>query len=356
MVSGAIASDPYTASALNAITKTGAGLIRLTGLASYTGSTSVIGGTLQLGNVIPAATNLQIDTGGVVDLGGLSQQVASLADYQAGSHGTILNTFLGANSVLTVAPSSGLSATFSGQILGGGSLGLVNLAMTGAGTEIFAGANTYSGSTLITTGTLQLGNGGTTGTLSPSSIIVDNGTLVFSRSNTVTQGIDFSSAAITGTGSLTQLGTGNLILNQANTYSGGTSIASGTLQVGAGGNSGAFGTGSVVNTSVLLFDRSDSYTVSNAISGAGALYQIGNGTLTLAGNNNGGIGSITATKSGAINIAASTVTGGAITVGASAGDSAALNVLSGGTLSAITSDYAGTNNGNAYVGVGGRAR
>ena len=223
------------------------------------------------GNILPGATNLQIGTGAVVDLGGINQQVASLADYQAGNHGTILNSSTSGLSVLALNPSAGVTATFSGQILGGGSLGTINLAMIGAGTQILAGSNTYTGSTAITTGTLQLGNGGTTGSLWASSGILDYGTLALDRSNSVTQGVDFSSAAITGTGGLAQLGTGNLVLNQANSYSGGTTITAGTLQIGAGGNSGTPGTRNIVigNAGALVFDRSDSYTLNNNLSGAG---------------------------------------------------------------------------------------
>ncbi len=353
LVTGAIANDPYSTSALNAITKAGAGLMRLTGPANYLGNTSVVGGTLQLGNTLPAITNLQFDSGAVVDLGGLNQLAASLIDYQPGSHGTVLNSASAAASVLTVNPASGVTATFSGQISGGGSLGAINFAMIGAGTQVLAGGNSYGGSTIISSGTLQLGSGGTTGSLSPSSVIFDNGTLAFARSNNVAQGVDFSAAAITGSGALTQIGPGNLVLNQANTYSGGTTITAGTLQIGGGGNSGSLGTGSVVNMSVLAFARSDNYTLNNAISGFGSLYQTGKGTLTLAGNNSD-VGPIVVANSGALNIAGVTTTGGAINVAASPGDSAALNVLPSGTLSAIVSNYAGTNNGNVYVGASGR--
>ena len=44
---------------------------------------------------------------------------------------------------------------------------------------------------------------------------------------------------VSGTGSLTQAGTGTVILTGTNTYSGGTTIAAGTLQVGNGGTTGS---------------------------------------------------------------------------------------------------------------------
>ncbi len=111
----------------------------------------------------------------------------------------------------------------------GQSGGSWQLTKAGPGTLVLSGNNTYSGSTTISSGTLQLGNGGTTGSLPAGNTIVDNGTLAFSRGNNVAQGTDFSSAAITGSGSLAQLGGGTLTLSSSNTFSGGTFVAQGTL-------------------------------------------------------------------------------------------------------------------------------
>ena len=67
------------------------------------------------------------------------------------------------------------------------------------------GDNTYAGRTTISAGTLQLGNGGTTGSVAGN--IVDNAALVFNRSDVLTYG-----GVISGTGTLTKIGTGTLIL------------------------------------------------------------------------------------------------------------------------------------------------
>ena len=45
---------------------------------------------------------------------------------------------------------------------------------------MLTGANTYTGGTTISAGTLQIGNGGTTGSIAGN--VTDNGTLVFNRS------------------------------------------------------------------------------------------------------------------------------------------------------------------------------
>ncbi len=88
-----------------------------------------------------------------------------------------------------------------------------------------------------------------------------------------------------GTGNINKSGAGTLVLSANNTYSGTTTIAAGTLQVGSGGTTGTLGSGAVVDNATLLFNRSDSLTVSNALSGSGAVVQQGSGTLVLTGTN-----------------------------------------------------------------------
>ena len=65
-------------------------------------------------------------------------------------------------------------------------------------------------------------------------------------------------------------GTGALILTAANTYIGGTTISSGTLQLGNGGTSGSI-VGNVLDNSVLAFKRSDAVTFSGTITGSGSV-------------------------------------------------------------------------------------
>ena len=131
----------------------------------------------------------------------------------------------GGGGPLTVASNligSGKSLSIAGDVV------LVGANNYGGSTAIMAATNT-GGSTAISAGTLQVGNGGTTGSLPSGSVITDNGTLVFDLGSAVTQGTNFSGAGITGSGSLTQAGSGSLVLNAANAYSGGTTITAGTL-------------------------------------------------------------------------------------------------------------------------------
>ena len=109
-------------------------------------------------NLLPVSTSLSVASGTTFDLGGTYQQVTSISDFTPGLGGTIQNSGAFA-SVLTVANTGG-SSTFSGVIAGGGTLGSIGLVISGSGLQVLAGANTYLGGTLISSGTLQIGDGG----------------------------------------------------------------------------------------------------------------------------------------------------------------------------------------------------
>lgn len=134
-----------------------------------------------------------------------------------GVSGTRTVTFQGAGNTL-----------LSGS-LANGNVGTLAVLVGGPGAVVLAASNLYTGGTTIAGGTLQLGNGGSSGSVLLGSVIVDNGTLAFDRSNYVSQGADFSPAAITGTGGVAQLGAGTLNLTGSNTYAGVTAVNQGTL-------------------------------------------------------------------------------------------------------------------------------
>ncbi|MEY3275846.1 MAG: hypothetical protein RL153_1112, partial [Verrucomicrobiota bacterium] len=151
-----------------------------------------------------------------------------------------------------------------------------SLVKTGAGAMLLSANNTYTGTTTISGGTLQVGNGGTTGTLG-SGNVVNNATLAFNRSDDLAVG-----NVISGTGGLLKQGAGVLSLTGSNSISGATTISAGTLQVGNGGTSGSLGSGNVVNNASLVFNRSDAFSIANTLSGSGSVTKAGAGTLTLA--------------------------------------------------------------------------
>lgn len=111
-------------------------------------------------------------------------------------------------------------ATYAGTISGTGAV-----EKTGPGTTILTGANTYAGGTTITQGTLQLGAGGTSGSILGN--VSNNGTLAFNRSDIVT-----FTGTVSGTGALAQIGAGTTVLTANNSYSGVTVVSAGTLAVG----------------------------------------------------------------------------------------------------------------------------
>ena len=245
----------------NTFQKNGAGTWTLTGTGSVATTWTISAGTLQIGN---GTTN-----------GGILGDVTDNA---------------------TLAFNNSGSTTYAGAISGTGTV-----VHAGSGTTILTGANTYAGGTTISAGTLQIGNGGAAGSITGD--VTDNGALAFNRSDIVT----WSNIA-SGSGRLIQAGSGTLILTGANSYSGGTTIAAGTLQIGNGGSVGGI-TGNVTDNGALVFDRSDAVTFGGAISGTGTVAQIAGGSLTLTGTN---------TYSGGTLISAGTLTGSASSFGSGA--------------------------------------
>jgi autotransporter-associated beta strand protein len=161
--------------------------------------------------------------------------------------------------------------------------GATSIALTkaGGGALVLAGANTFTGPVYINAGTVQLGNSGASGSIASSSGVTNNGTLAFKRSDSVTFALP-----ITGTGGLSQLGTGSVTLTGNNAYSGATTVSAGTLQVGNGATAGNLGnTPSITDNGTLIFNRSDNVAFSGPIPGSGGLVQQGAGTLTLTGVN-----------------------------------------------------------------------
>jgi autotransporter-associated beta strand protein len=173
------------------------------------------------------------------------------------------------NGVLTFARSN--LVLFDGLVSGAGPW-----CRPGTGTTALTASNSYTGGTSILSGTLQIGNGGTSGSILGD--VANGSLLIFDRSDTLVHG-----GVISGAGSVVQAGAGVTILTGANTYAGGTSIIAGTLQIGDGGTAGSIA-GDVANNGALVFDRADDVAFAGTISGAGTLEQAGLGTLTLSAN------------------------------------------------------------------------
>jgi len=261
---------------------------------------------------------------------------------------------LDASSVNTVTLTAG--GSISGNLNIGSQAGST-LTLNGAGTQVysaavtgtttFAGALTESGtgtwaidvafaptSTTISSGTLQIGNGGTIGSLSGS--ISDSGTLAYDRTDAITV-----SNSVSGSGGLTQAGSGTLTLSGNNfTYTGATLVSAGTLALSSGADisdstsvvisngavldlsastvpfvqnlAGGATSGVVLGSNTLTVTSSSDTTYAGVISGAGGLTKSGSSTLILSGNN---------TYAGATTVSAGTLQiGNGGTTGAIAGN------------------------------------
>ncbi|EAC1729356.1 autotransporter outer membrane beta-barrel domain-containing protein [Salmonella enterica] len=144
-----------------------------------------------------------------------------------------------------------------------------------SGTLILNGAMTAKGATVDSGTTLQIGNGGTLGAFNGD--IVDNGTLTFNRSDAAAYG-----SVISGGGNVVKQGGGELTLSNNNSYSGGTTIAEGTLTATAGG---ALGSGNIDNRAYLKLDAasaSDPFIVADLTTHSGATVEIGAGSTLQA--------------------------------------------------------------------------
>ncbi len=207
------------------LTKIGIGTLTLTGVNTYSGGTNFNQGAIAVG----ADSALGATTGPLTFNGGALRLLASFD--LSGARPIVLN---GPNNGLPgggTIDSNGFQTTISQGVTGAGGLTVAD-STASTGNVILTGANTYAGGTTISSGTLQLGNGGASGSIVGN--VADNGTLAFDRSDVST-----FAGVVSGTGALTQIGSGTTILTAANTYSGGTTISAGTLQLGNGGTSGS---------------------------------------------------------------------------------------------------------------------
>jgi len=230
-----------------------------------------------------AASQFTVESGAIVDFNNHSVRLNSNASLGANLRGAG-QILLGSSASTEMRLKSTI---FSGAISGAGSVTF----LSGTNPHILTGSNAYAGGSTVNSGaTLQLGAGGTAGSITGN--VIDNGALVFNRSDSIAFG-----GVISGTGSLTDGGSGTLTLTGANTYTGGTTINSGaTLQLGNGGTTGSI-SGNVVDNGNLVFNRSDSVTFGGVISGSGGVTQEGgagvivpvgtlyNGVVTLTGVN-----------------------------------------------------------------------
>ena len=278
------------------LTKIGGGVLTLTGANTYSGGTFLNAGAVAVsadsalgaatgpltfnGGVLQFDSNFNLSSSRVITLNAAGGGFAGGGGFDVNGHATTVSQGIVGAGGLTISDSSG-----------------------GGGVLVLTGANSYTGGTTIAGGALQLGAGGISGSVVGN--VTDNGALVFDRSDVVTfPGI------ISGTGSLAQIGSGVVILDAANPFSGPTTVVAGALAIGdaldpaaalsgggavtvdAGASLGGYGSvsGDVVNNGTVA--------VGNALApfagGPTGDFRIGgnlvnDGTLDLAGSTIGNV-------------------------------------------------------------------
>ncbi len=279
------------------LTKPGPGSLSLLGNNTFNGLLTLTGGSTTF-------------TSGALGLGNLTISGASLV-WSGGNTQDISNRTIGFGSDPVTFDTNGNDVALVTGAIGNG--GTATFTKAGVGRLTLGKDETFTGNVTISGGVLQLGTGGVTGSV--IGAINNDAALDINLQN----GSVFSNA-ISGSGSLTHSGSGSLSLNAANTFSGTTSITSGSLVLlnslalqnstlnyptGAGtlsfnvltaatlgGLSGDLNLGLVnvdtvpVPVALTVGGNNSSTTYNGILSGGGSLTKLGTGTLTLGGANN----------------------------------------------------------------------
>ena len=243
----------------------------------------------------------------------------------------------------------------------GGINSSASVTLNGTGTVTLLTTNTYTGPTAINSGTLQVGNGTTSGSIDDSSAITDNGALILNQPDNHS-----ISATITGSGSLAKAGAGTLTLGADNstTFYGTVTATNGTLAAATDNSLGGSGVPVTLNNATLQYNTSTGFTLSRSLtlngtsdglnvnstvillsspSGSAAVTIGGNGTLqvndgvTLPGN--------VALNGGSIVYEFS---GNAPTAGVISGSSANSSINNAGTLAGNTNTLTFADGANSF--------
>ncbi|HEX7791272.1 MAG TPA: autotransporter domain-containing protein [Afipia sp.] len=354
---GAAATDPAAAAgALNANSVALGGTSQLN--FNHTSSNYIFAASIIDNSPAPTAATVNFLAGTTILTGHNSNpnsfsgkiNISSGATAQFGNGGTdgLVKSDVKNDGAMVVKLSS-LFESYGGVISGSGTF-----EQAGTGTLALTGNNTYSGLTKVSSGTLKIGNGGTSGSIAGN--IENNSHLAFDRSN------NFSfNGLISGTGDVAKRGSGTLTLGNANTYTGGTSVSQGTLSLGASNRLASIG--SLFISSGATFNLANFSQTVGAFSGPGTA-AIGTGSLTF-GNNldrtfqgfitgsgsfiKQGTGSFTMTADNSAYTGATTVNDGFLIVNNSLSNSAT-TVNSGSTLGGTGTVGATTVNGTIAPG------
>ena len=398
---GNVTQTGVIATTSGTLTKSGSGYATLTGANTYTGATTINGGTLEIQNNTGLGTTAgatTIATGATLALsGGLtSAEPITLNSTGVAGNGVIRN-LAGTNTLsgaLTLASASSIGVDGSSTLTASGIISgtTKDLTKIGTGTLVLSGANTYTSTTAVSAGTLQINHavalgGGVTTVTDGASLRVTGTALTVTEGVTLTGagvggagalqnsggsntwsgnltmtahsaiGVDGTANTLSATGTLassggdfnlTKVGNGTLALSGANSYTGSTTVRDGTLAVNANapiGGNGALGNS---DTTVQLGDT-----------GTTATHHLG----LVIGTTAGGLSVDRAISVNTFNTAGTTTLGGTNTSGTHSftgniglGKDTLLTSATGGTV-ALTGDLSGpgalTANGTGTVVLAG---
>ena len=430
---GNAASTTYAGSfsGLGSLTKNGSGTVTLSGSNSFQGNVTVNSGILAFTgtNSLNSTITPSVLSGATLSVNSISNTLGGVARINLGggsNTGRFLYTGAGESSNLTIGSSAGTfgsgvildqsgsgplvlthdvaltsfigtfilqgstggTGEFSGKITDG-MLG-TPLTKTGTGTWILSGSNTFSGPTLLNSGTLVLNN---TNALQKSVLTMQGGQIQFATTNLNMAGLSASSSGVgydialsatngsaatltisgtssttyagvlSGAGALTMSGTGALTLTNANPFSGSATVSnSGTLQLGnanaaqnstvvvnvsnglafspgigtfnvgalSGGGSFALTDAGSSAVALIVGAINTSAVYSGVLSGAGSFTKVGSGKLTL-GSTASSYAGATTISGGTLSVAVLAVGGSNSSIGASSSAAANL-VINGGVL------------------------
>ena len=375
-VGGNNSSTTYsgTISGIGNLVKSGNGAMTLSAANTFSGTTSVTAGTLVMTHGLSLQNSVVAPSSGIVFDASVAGNAFTFGGLTGSSNLTLVDNASNAVSLTF----GNTSADYSGSIAASSAV-----TKAGGGTQTLSGSNSFTSGINLTGGTLALGSGGAIG--ASGNIVFGGGTLQYSSGNTtdysariasgttsgaiaintngqtVTLGTGFTS---TQSGGLSKTGSGTLVLTGSNSYTGTTSIVTGTLQYSAASAMSSTSALSISSGSTLAL-VSDSNTIflpasmasqSGAISiniTAGALSTGSNSTLTLGGATVG----LQLTGDNTVNVSTSngyTLAIPLLLLNQTANDNTiqTLNVASGSTLQVGTVTANDVNNRLAFSGAG----
>ncbi|MCE9631554.1 MAG: autotransporter-associated beta strand repeat-containing protein [Planctomycetia bacterium] len=275
------------------LVKQGAGLLVLDGPNSgYSGSVTITGGTIQAGNGNALGTGAVAVNAGGLDLKGNTVSIGTLS----GSAGASIQSSAGAARLVSQATGD---STFAGVISDGA--GTVGFTKNGAGRLTFAAAQTYTGSTIVSSGVLALG--AANAIANQSNLSVSGGSFDLATFNNTVGAVTLTSGSIIGSGTLS----GSSYALQGGQVTarlgpGAITVSTGTITLGSAGRLNS-ASGLTISSGQLTLGGSES--VASLVITGGILGGVGN-TLTSAAFYDVQAGSVLANLGGSVGLTKST--------------------------------------------------